>query len=82
MKLYMASSNLFLLLFSFSKRDISNIGVRLPGHQKRIAYSILGLQDPTGTMDLFAVWQCGWLKQTCSESAVELAQNGLENLAK
>lgn len=54
MKLYMASSNLFLL-FSFSKRDISNIGVRLPGHQKRIAYSILGLQDPTGTLDLCAV---------------------------
>ncbi|XP_077054166.1 ephrin type-A receptor 2a isoform X2 [Siphateles boraxobius] len=35
--------------------DISSIGVRLPGHQKRIAYSILGLQDPTGTLDLFAV---------------------------
>uniref|UniRef100_A0A671SGU2 receptor protein-tyrosine kinase n=1 Tax=Sinocyclocheilus anshuiensis TaxID=1608454 RepID=A0A671SGU2_9TELE len=35
--------------------DIGNIGVRLPGHQKRIAYSILGLQDPTATLDLFAV---------------------------
>lgn len=44
-------------LFSFSKRDIRNIGVRLPGHQKRIAYSILGLQDPTVTLDLFAVWK-------------------------
>ncbi|XP_051561850.1 ephrin type-A receptor 2a isoform X3 [Myxocyprinus asiaticus] len=35
--------------------DIRNIGVRLPGHQKRISYSILGLQDPTGTLDIFAV---------------------------
>ncbi|XP_051997459.1 ephrin type-A receptor 2-like [Xyrauchen texanus] len=35
--------------------DIRNIGVCLPGHQKRIAYSILGLQDPPGTLDLFAV---------------------------
>uniref|UniRef100_A0A9J7XZ94 receptor protein-tyrosine kinase n=1 Tax=Cyprinus carpio carpio TaxID=630221 RepID=A0A9J7XZ94_CYPCA len=35
--------------------DIKNIGVRLPGHQKRIAYSVLGLQDPTTTLDLFAV---------------------------
>uniref|UniRef100_A0A672N940 receptor protein-tyrosine kinase n=1 Tax=Sinocyclocheilus grahami TaxID=75366 RepID=A0A672N940_SINGR len=35
--------------------DIKNIGVRLPGHQKRIAYSILGLQDLTATLDLFAV---------------------------
>uniref|UniRef100_A0A671NZK5 receptor protein-tyrosine kinase n=1 Tax=Sinocyclocheilus anshuiensis TaxID=1608454 RepID=A0A671NZK5_9TELE len=35
--------------------DIRNIGVRLPGHQKRIAYSILGLQDLTATLDLFAV---------------------------
>ncbi|KTG11338.1 hypothetical protein cypCar_00012777 [Cyprinus carpio] len=35
--------------------DIGNIGVRLPGHQKRIAYSILGLQDPTATLDVFAV---------------------------
>uniref|UniRef100_A0A8C1ZJE3 receptor protein-tyrosine kinase n=1 Tax=Cyprinus carpio TaxID=7962 RepID=A0A8C1ZJE3_CYPCA len=35
--------------------DIANIGVRLPGHQKRIAYSILGLQDPTATLDVFAV---------------------------
>lgn len=35
--------------------DIGNIGVRLPGHQKRIAYSILGLQDPTGNFNLFAV---------------------------
>ena len=25
--------------------DIKRIGVRLPGHQKRIAYSLLGLKD-------------------------------------
>nr|XP_006642063.1 PREDICTED: ephrin type-A receptor 2 isoform X1 [Lepisosteus oculatus] len=35
--------------------DIRNIGVRLPGHLKRIAYSILGLKDQTSTMSVFAV---------------------------
>ncbi|XP_030634662.1 ephrin type-A receptor 2a [Chanos chanos] len=35
--------------------DIKNIGVRLPGHQRRIAYSILGMQEPTGPLDVFAV---------------------------
>uniref|UniRef100_A0A8C7I6W7 receptor protein-tyrosine kinase n=1 Tax=Oncorhynchus kisutch TaxID=8019 RepID=A0A8C7I6W7_ONCKI len=30
--------------------DIKNIGVRLPGHLKRIAYSILGLKDQTSTL--------------------------------
>ncbi|XP_066519934.1 ephrin type-A receptor 2a isoform X2 [Hoplias malabaricus] len=35
--------------------DIKKIGVHLPGHQKRIAYSILGLQEPTGPVDVFAV---------------------------
>ncbi|KAM9270028.1 LOW QUALITY PROTEIN: ephrin type-A receptor 2 [Morus bassanus] len=29
--------------------DIKKIGVRLPGHQKRIAYSLLGLQEQAGT---------------------------------
>lgn len=29
-------------------RDIKRIGVRLPGHQKRIAYSLLGLQEQAG----------------------------------
>ncbi|NXK00280.1 EPHA2 protein, partial [Corythaixoides concolor] len=28
--------------------DIKKIGVRLPGHQKRIAYSLLGLQEQVG----------------------------------
>ncbi|XP_062853520.1 ephrin type-A receptor 2a [Trichomycterus rosablanca] len=36
--------------------DIRKIGVRLPGHQKRMSYSILGLQEPTvGQMGVFAV---------------------------
>ncbi|KAJ8360736.1 hypothetical protein SKAU_G00172610 [Synaphobranchus kaupii] len=35
--------------------DIRNIGVRLPGHLKRIAYSILGLKDQTSTLSVFAV---------------------------
>uniref|UniRef100_A0AAY4B6G7 receptor protein-tyrosine kinase n=1 Tax=Denticeps clupeoides TaxID=299321 RepID=A0AAY4B6G7_9TELE len=35
--------------------DIKNIGVRLPGHLKRIAYSILGLKDQTSTLSVFAV---------------------------
>lgn len=38
-----------------SYRDIKNIGVRLPGHLKRIAYSILGLKDQTSTLSVFAV---------------------------
>lgn len=36
-------------------RDIRNIGVRLPGHMKRIAYSILGLKDETSSLSVFAV---------------------------
>ncbi|KPP72837.1 ephrin type-A receptor 2-like [Scleropages formosus] len=35
--------------------DVRNIGVRLPGHLKRIAYSILGLKDQTSTLSVFAV---------------------------
>ncbi|KAM6980707.1 ephrin type-A receptor 2a [Aplochiton taeniatus] len=35
--------------------DIRNIGVRLPGHMKRIAYSILGLKDQTSSLSVFAV---------------------------
>uniref|UniRef100_A0A8C6LG35 receptor protein-tyrosine kinase n=1 Tax=Nothobranchius furzeri TaxID=105023 RepID=A0A8C6LG35_NOTFU len=35
--------------------DIRKIGVRLPGHLKRIAYSILGLKDQTSTLSVFAV---------------------------
>ncbi|MBN3325979.1 EPHA2 protein, partial [Atractosteus spatula] len=37
-------------LFISAIWDIRNIGVRLPGHLKRIAYSILGLKDQTSTM--------------------------------
>ncbi|KAG7493757.1 ephrin type-A receptor 2-like [Solea senegalensis] len=35
--------------------DVRNIGVRLPGHMKRIAYSILGLKDETSSLSVFAV---------------------------
>uniref|UniRef100_A0A8C9ZQQ7 receptor protein-tyrosine kinase n=1 Tax=Sander lucioperca TaxID=283035 RepID=A0A8C9ZQQ7_SANLU len=35
--------------------DIRNIGVRLPGHMKRIAYSILGLKDETSSLSVFSV---------------------------
>uniref|UniRef100_A0A8C6VRT8 Ephrin type-A receptor 1 n=1 Tax=Nothobranchius furzeri TaxID=105023 RepID=A0A8C6VRT8_NOTFU len=35
--------------------DIANIGVRLPGHMKRIFYSILGLKDETTPLRVFAV---------------------------
>uniref|UniRef100_A0A8C5HNF0 receptor protein-tyrosine kinase n=1 Tax=Gouania willdenowi TaxID=441366 RepID=A0A8C5HNF0_GOUWI len=35
--------------------DIRNIGVRLPGHMKRIAYSILGLKDESSSLSVFAV---------------------------
>uniref|UniRef100_A0A8D3B1U1 receptor protein-tyrosine kinase n=1 Tax=Scophthalmus maximus TaxID=52904 RepID=A0A8D3B1U1_SCOMX len=38
-----------------SLRDIRNIGVRLPGHMKRIAYSILGLKDEASSLSVFAV---------------------------
>uniref|UniRef100_A0A3Q3IG86 Ephrin type-A receptor 1 n=1 Tax=Monopterus albus TaxID=43700 RepID=A0A3Q3IG86_MONAL len=35
--------------------DIRNIGVRLPGHMKRIVYSIMGLKDETSSLSVFAV---------------------------
>ncbi|KAM9409786.1 ephrin type-A receptor 2a [Pholidichthys leucotaenia] len=35
--------------------DVRNIGVRLPGHMKRIVYSILGLKDETTSLSVFAV---------------------------
>uniref|UniRef100_A0AC11CUL3 EPH receptor A2 n=1 Tax=Ovis aries TaxID=9940 RepID=A0AC11CUL3_SHEEP len=37
-------------LADFDPRDIKRIGVRLPGHQKRIAYSLLGLKDQVNTV--------------------------------
>lgn len=51
------------LIFLFH-RDIRNIGVRLPGHLKRIAYSILGLKDQTSTLSVFAVWHTHWKYRT------------------
>ncbi|GCB64941.1 hypothetical protein scyTo_0009898 [Scyliorhinus torazame] len=35
--------------------DVKKIGVRLPGHQKRIAYSILGLQEQATSMGVYTV---------------------------
>ncbi|XP_011612257.2 ephrin type-A receptor 2a [Takifugu rubripes] len=42
-------------VLSLRHEDIRNIGVRLPGHLKRIAYSILGLKDETSSLSVFAV---------------------------
>lgn len=44
--------SLTLPLFLFTHRDIKRIGVRLPGHQKRIAYSLLGLKDQVNTVGI------------------------------
>uniref|UniRef100_A0A8C7WM38 receptor protein-tyrosine kinase n=1 Tax=Oryzias sinensis TaxID=183150 RepID=A0A8C7WM38_9TELE len=42
-------------VLQMKNEDVKNIGVRLPGHLKRIAYSILGLKDQTSTLSVFAV---------------------------
>ncbi|KAJ3588707.1 hypothetical protein NHX12_009561 [Muraenolepis orangiensis] len=42
-------------VLQMKNEDIKNIGVRLPGHLKRIAYSILGLKDQTSTLSVFAI---------------------------
>uniref|UniRef100_A0A8D3CA42 receptor protein-tyrosine kinase n=1 Tax=Scophthalmus maximus TaxID=52904 RepID=A0A8D3CA42_SCOMX len=42
-------------VLSLRHEDIRNIGVRLPGHMKRIAYSILGLKDEASSLSVFAV---------------------------
>ncbi|CAG01742.1 unnamed protein product, partial [Tetraodon nigroviridis] len=39
-------------VLQMKNEDIKNIGVRLPGHLKRIAYSILGLKDQTSTLSV------------------------------
>ena len=52
---------------SFPFRDIRNIGVRLPGHMKRIAYSILGLKDETSSLSVFAVWSKHSSKSKCTD---------------
>lgn len=44
--------SLTLPLFLFTHSDIKRIGVRLPGHQKRIAYSLLGLKDQVNTVGI------------------------------
>lgn len=53
--------------FSLSHRDVKNIGVRLPGHMKRIAYSILGLKDETSSLSVFSVWTKCPSKSTCTD---------------
>ncbi|XP_078281700.1 ephrin type-A receptor 2 [Rhinoraja longicauda] len=35
--------------------DVTVVGVRLPGHQKRIAFSILGLQEQANSMGVYTV---------------------------
>ncbi|CAB1437861.1 unnamed protein product [Pleuronectes platessa] len=42
-------------VLSLRHEDIRNIGVRLPGHMKRIAYSILGLKDEISSLSVFSV---------------------------
>ncbi|XP_034441565.1 ephrin type-A receptor 2a [Hippoglossus hippoglossus] len=42
-------------VLSLRHEDIRNIGVRLPGHMKRIAYSILGLKDEISSLSVFTV---------------------------
>uniref|UniRef100_A0ACB8EER0 Ephrin type-A receptor 2 n=1 Tax=Sphaerodactylus townsendi TaxID=933632 RepID=A0ACB8EER0_9SAUR len=39
-------------LANFDPRDIKRIGVRLPGHQKRIAYSLLGLKQEVSAVGI------------------------------
>ncbi|XP_078498671.1 ephrin type-A receptor 2 isoform X1 [Lissotriton helveticus] len=39
-------------VIQMSHEDIKKLGIRLPGHQKRIAFSILGLQEQASTMGI------------------------------
>ncbi|XP_043917782.1 ephrin type-A receptor 2 [Protopterus annectens] len=42
-------------VLQMTTEDIKNVGVRLPGHQKRIAYSILGLKEQACSMGVYTV---------------------------
>ncbi|XP_067826627.1 ephrin type-A receptor 2 [Heptranchias perlo] len=42
-------------IVQLTTEDVKKIGVRLPGHQKRIAYSILGLQEQANSMGVYTV---------------------------
>uniref|UniRef100_UPI00398E7A96 ephrin type-A receptor 2 isoform X2 n=1 Tax=Pristiophorus japonicus TaxID=55135 RepID=UPI00398E7A96 len=42
-------------IVQLNTEDVKKIGVRLPGHQKRIAYSILGLQEQASSMGVYTV---------------------------
>ncbi|XP_069774977.1 ephrin type-A receptor 2 isoform X2 [Narcine bancroftii] len=42
-------------IVQLTSEDVKKIGVRLPGHQKRIAFSILGLQEQANSMGVYTV---------------------------
>lgn len=64
--------------FSLPHRDIKNIGVRLPGHMKRIAYSILGLKDETSSLSVFSVWSQRPSKSTCTDRSCHFTGGRVE----
>lgn len=64
---YGLNQNSIIYLPFLTFRDIRNIGVRLPGHMKRIAYSILGLKDETSSLSVFTVWSKHSSKSKCTD---------------
>ncbi|XP_062889322.1 ephrin type-A receptor 2 [Mobula hypostoma] len=42
-------------IVQLTSEDVKKIGIRLPGHQKRIAFSILGLQEQANSMGVYTV---------------------------
>ncbi|XP_055515115.1 ephrin type-A receptor 2 isoform X2 [Leucoraja erinacea] len=42
-------------IVQLTPEDVTVVGVRLPGHQKRIAFSILGLQEQASSMGVYTV---------------------------
>ncbi|XP_066493767.1 ephrin type-A receptor 2 isoform X2 [Tiliqua scincoides] len=47
-----AGYNVIEKVVQMTNEDIKKIGVRLPGHQKRIAYSLLGLKEQVSTIGI------------------------------
>ncbi|XP_033015221.1 ephrin type-A receptor 2 [Lacerta agilis] len=47
-----AGYNVIEKVVQMTNEDIKRIGVRLPGHQKRIAYSLLGLKEQVSTIGI------------------------------
>lgn len=72
--LFSAHSKQYDLSFPF--RDIRNIGVRLPGHMKRLAYSILGLKDETSSLSVFAVWSKHSSTSNCTDRPCHFTLGG------